>query len=78
MLELPQCLRLDLADALARHRELQADFLERLVAIHADAKAHERGRVDAEVAKMINASGAPIDQANAKTIADYLKQNYWI
>ena len=31
---------------------------------------------DAEVAKMINAFGAPIDPADAKTIADYLKSNY--
>ena len=31
---------------------------------------------DAEVAKMIKAFGAPIDPANAKTIGDYLKQNY--
>jgi mono/diheme cytochrome c family protein len=31
---------------------------------------------DAEVAKMINAFGAPIDQADAKIIADYLKANY--
>jgi sulfite dehydrogenase (cytochrome) subunit B len=31
---------------------------------------------DAEVAKMINAFGAPIDPADAKTISDYLKQNY--
>lgn len=31
---------------------------------------------DAEVAKMIRAMGAPIDAADAKTIADYLKQNY--
>jgi mono/diheme cytochrome c family protein len=31
---------------------------------------------DAEVAKMINAFGAPIDQADAKLIADYLKSNY--
>jgi mono/diheme cytochrome c family protein len=31
---------------------------------------------DAEVAKMINAFGAPIDQVDAKTIADYLKSNY--
>jgi hypothetical protein len=28
------------------------------------------------VAKMINAFGAPIDPADAKTIADYLKANY--
>ena len=31
---------------------------------------------DAEVTKMINAFGAPIDQADAKIIADYLKSNY--
>lgn len=31
---------------------------------------------DAEVAKMIRAMGAPIDAADAKTIADYLKKNY--
>jgi mono/diheme cytochrome c family protein len=31
---------------------------------------------DAEVAKMINAFGAPIDQSDAKVIADYLKKNY--
>jgi hypothetical protein len=31
---------------------------------------------EAEVAKMINAFGAPIDQADAKTIADYLNKNY--
>jgi len=31
---------------------------------------------DAEVAKMINAFGAPISPADAKTIADYLQANY--
>jgi len=31
---------------------------------------------DAEVAKMIKAFGAPIDDADAKVIADYLKANY--
>jgi len=31
---------------------------------------------DAEVAKMISAFGAPIDQADARIIADYLKNNY--
>jgi cytochrome c5 len=31
---------------------------------------------DAEIAKMINAFGAPIDQEDAKIIADYLKKNY--
>ena len=32
---------------------------------------------DAEVAKMINAFGAPIDETDAKIIADYLKKNLW-
>jgi mono/diheme cytochrome c family protein len=31
---------------------------------------------EAEVAKMINAFGAPIDQADAKAIAEYLRTNY--
>ena len=31
---------------------------------------------DAEVTKMIKAFGAPIDDADAKTIAEYLKKNY--
>jgi mono/diheme cytochrome c family protein len=31
---------------------------------------------DAEVAKMIKAYGAPIEDADAKAIADYLKKNY--
>ena len=40
MLELAQRLRLDLADTLARHRELLADLFERVIGIHADAEAH--------------------------------------
>ena len=31
---------------------------------------------DAEVGKMIKAFGAPIDDADAAVIKDYLKQNY--
>jgi mono/diheme cytochrome c family protein len=31
---------------------------------------------DAEVGKMIKAFGAPIDDADAKAIAEYLKKNY--
>lgn len=31
---------------------------------------------DAEVTKMIKAYGAPIDAADAKAIAEYLKKNY--
>ena len=40
MLELPQRLGLDLADALARHRELLADLFQRVIGVHADAEAH--------------------------------------
>src|SRR5690606_4324674 len=40
VLELPQRLGLDLADTLARDRELLADFLERVIGVHADAEAH--------------------------------------
>ena len=40
MLQLAQRLGLDLADALAGHRELLADFFERMVGVHADAEAH--------------------------------------
>ena len=36
----------------------------------------DAARWDAEVAKMIKAYGAPIDPVDAKTIGDYLKQNY--
>jgi mono/diheme cytochrome c family protein len=36
----------------------------------------DAARWDAEVAKMIKAFGAPIDPTDAKTIGDYLKQNY--
>jgi sulfite dehydrogenase (cytochrome) subunit B len=31
---------------------------------------------DAEVTKMIKAYGAPVDDADAKAVADYLKANY--
>ncbi len=40
MLQLAQCLGLDLADAFARHRELLADLFQRVVGVHADAEAH--------------------------------------
>ena len=40
MLQLPQRLRLDLPDALSRHRELLADFFQGVVGLHADAEAH--------------------------------------
>jgi sulfite dehydrogenase (cytochrome) subunit B len=31
---------------------------------------------DAEVKKMINVLGAPIDEADARTIVEYLRKNY--
>src|SRR5215211_6156739 len=40
VLELAQRLGLDLANALAGHRELLADFFQRVVGVHADAEAH--------------------------------------
>jgi len=40
MLQLPQCLGFDLTNTLARHRELLADFFQRVVGVHADAEAH--------------------------------------
>src|SRR5688572_19645460 len=40
VLQLLQRLRLDLADALARHVEGPTDLLQRVVAVHADAEAH--------------------------------------
>src|SRR5437660_7718892 len=40
MLQLAQRLRLDLADTLARHAELLADFFQSVVGVHADAEAH--------------------------------------
>src|ERR1700757_560691 len=42
MLELAQRLGLDLADALAGHRELLTDFFQSVVGVHADAKAHAK------------------------------------
>src|SRR5206468_9732794 len=40
VLQLAERLRLDLADSLARHRELLPDFLQRVIGVHADAEAH--------------------------------------
>src|SRR3546814_8039648 len=42
VLQLAQRLRLDLADAFARHAELLADLLQRMVGVHADAEAQDR------------------------------------
>ena len=40
MLQLPERLGLDLADALAGDRELLADLFQRVIGVHADAEAH--------------------------------------
>src|SRR6266700_7062148 len=40
VLQLSQRLGFDLADALARHRELLADLFQRVIGVHADAEAH--------------------------------------
>ena len=40
MLQLAQRLGLDLADTFAGHAELLADFFQRVVGVHADAKPH--------------------------------------
>src|SRR5712691_683202 len=42
VLQLSQRLGFNLADALARHRELLADLLQRVVGIHADAESHAK------------------------------------
>src|SRR5258708_2737011 len=42
MLELTQCLRLDLADALARPRGLPADLLQRVVPVYGDGGARRQ------------------------------------
>ena len=46
-------------------------------AYHRENAAGARaGQWDATVTKMIKAFGAPIDETDAKTIAEYLKKNY--
>ena len=42
MLQLAERFRLDLADALARHRELLADLFKRVVGVHANAETHAK------------------------------------
>jgi hypothetical protein len=38
--ELPQGFGFNLSDTLARHAELLAHFLQRVIGVHADAEAH--------------------------------------
>jgi hypothetical protein len=40
MFEFSDRLGLDLSNSLARHGKLLADFLQRVVAVHAETKAH--------------------------------------
>ena len=40
MLQFPQRFRLDLPNPFAGHRELLADFFQRMIRVHADAEAH--------------------------------------
>src|SRR6185436_20976822 len=56
VLQLAQRLRLDLADALARHRELLADLLQRVIGVHADAEAHAQHALLARRERGENAS----------------------
>jgi hypothetical protein len=48
VLELSDCLGLDLAYPLARHRKLLPDFLQRMVAVHAETKAHAYGAANSD------------------------------
>ncbi len=51
MLQLPQRLGLDLPNALAGDRELLADFLQRVVGVHADEQALAPGDLQTDVAR---------------------------
>src|SRR3984957_14806417 len=57
VLQLAQRLGLDLADALARHRELLADFFQRVVGVHAYAEAHAQHAFLARRQRSQNARG---------------------
>jgi len=47
VLELADCLGLDLPNSLARYRKLLAHFLQRVVAVHAETKAHPHDALQA-------------------------------
>src|SRR6058998_147600 len=42
MTQFPQCLRLDLTDALPRHVELFTHFFQRVVGVHVDTEPHPK------------------------------------
>src|SRR3546814_17958779 len=51
VLQLAQRLRLDLADAAARHAELLADLHQRMFGVHAAAQSHAANRLSARRAR---------------------------
>ena len=57
VLELAQGLGFDLADAFAGDAELLADFLKRVVGVHADAEAHAQDALFARGERGQNARG---------------------
>ena len=57
MLQLPQRLGFDLADALAGDGELLADFFQCVVGVHTDAEAHAQHTLFARCQRSQNACG---------------------
>src|SRR3984957_18767424 len=57
VLELTQRFRLDLADALAGHGKLLADFLQRMVRVHAYSEAHAQNPLFARGQRSKHARG---------------------
>ena len=69
--------RVELKDGPGRDKvEANCASCHSLDYIQANSPFMNRQVWDAEVTKMIKAFGAPITEADAKVIADYLKQNY--
>ena len=65
-----------LKDAPGRDKAMQCLACHSLDYIQMNSPFMNAATWDAEVTKMIKAFGAPISDADAKVIADYLKQNY--
>jgi mono/diheme cytochrome c family protein len=69
--------RLELKDAPGRDKvEANCASCHSLDYIQGNSPFMNRGVWDAEVVKMIKAYGAPISDADAKEIVDYLSKNY--
>ena len=75
MLQLPKRLGLDLADALARDRELLADLLEGVVGRRADAEAHAQDALlsDHGLVGSMARRGNPYDNAMMESFMKTLK-----